>query len=305
MKGLVTKSTGSWYDVLGEDERLYQARLRGKFKNQDLKVTNPIAVGDIVEFEMVEDGSVSITSILPRLNYILRKSPRKTAHAHLLAANIDQAMLVVTISSPRTSTGFIDRFLISAEAFRIPVILVFNKTDLLNDDEMEMRDALTDLYQSLCEEVIHCSALTGENTEHLRAVLKGGKTLLSGHSGVGKSSVINRIAPELHLKTGEISAFSDKGTHTTTFAQMFRLDSDTFIIDTPGIKELGLIDMEKEEIAHYFPEMRALIGDCRFNNCLHVNEPGCAVKASVNEGDIHESRYYNYLGMLEEKDSYR
>ncbi len=305
MKGLVTKSTGSWYDVLGEDERLYQARLRGKFKNQDLKVTNPIAVGDIVEFEMVEDGSVSITSILPRLNYILRKSPRKTAHAHLLAANIDQAMLVVTISSPRTSTGFIDRFLISAEAFRIPVILVFNKTDLLNDDEMEMRDALTDLYQSLCEEVVHCSALTGENTEHLRAVLKGGKTLLSGHSGVGKSSVINRIAPELHLKTGEISAFSDKGTHTTTFAQMFRLDSDTFIIDTPGIKELGLIDMEKEEIAHYFPEMRALIGDCRFNNCLHVNEPGCAVKASVNEGDIHESRYYNYLGMLEEKDSYR
>lgn len=305
MKGLVTKSTGSWYDVLGEDERLYQARLRGKFKNQDLKVTNPIAVGDIVEFEMVEDGSVSITSILPRLNYILRKSPRKTAHAHLLAANIDQAMLVVTISSPRTSTGFIDRFLISAEAFRIPVILVFNKTDLLNDDEMEIRDALTALYQSLCEEVIHCSALTGENTEHLRAVLKGGKTLLSGHSGVGKSSVINRIAPELHLKTGEISAFSDKGTHTTTFAQMFRLDSDTFIIDTPGIKELGLIDMEKEEIAHYFPEMRALIGDCRFNNCLHVNEPGCAVKASVNEGDIHESRYYNYLGMLEEKDSYR
>lgn len=305
MKGLVTKSTGSWYDVLGEDERLYQARLRGKFKNQDLKVTNPIAVGDIVEFEMVEDGSVSITSILPRLNYILRKSPRKTAHAHLLAANIDQAMLVVTISSPRTSTGFIDRFLISAEAFRIPVILVFNKTDLLNDDEMEMRDALTDLYQSLCEEVVHCSALTGENTEHLRAALKGGKTLLSGHSGVGKSSVINRIAPELHLKTGEISAFSDKGTHTTTFAQMFRLDSDTFIIDTPGIKELGLIDMEKEEIAHYFPEMRALIGDCRFNNCLHVNEPGCAVKANVNEGDIHESRYYNYLGMLEEKDSYR
>ncbi len=305
MKGIVTKSTGSWYDVLGENELLYQARLRGKFKNQDLKVTNPIAVGDIVEFEMVEDGSVSITSILPRLNYILRKSPRKTAHAHLLAANIDQAMLVVTISSPRTSTGFIDRFLISAEAFRIPVILVFNKTDLLNDDEMEIRDALTDLYQSLCEEVIHCSALTGENTEHLRAVLKGGKTLLSGHSGVGKSSVINRIAPELHLKTGEISAFSDKGTHTTTFAQMFRLDSDTFIIDTPGIKELGLIDMEKEEIAHYFPEMRALIGDCRFNNCLHVNEPGCAVKASVNEGDIHESRYYNYLGMLEEKDSYR
>lgn len=305
MKGIVTKSTGSWYDLLGEDHQIYRGRLRGKFKTQDLKVTNPIAVGDEVEFEPVGDGSVSITSILPRQNYILRKSPHKTAHAHLLAANIDQAVLVVTIARPRTSTGFIDRFLISAEAFRIPVILVFNKTDLLSDDDLELRDALTMLYQPICEEIVHCSALTGENTDQLQKLLHGKKSLLSGHSGVGKSTVVNRIAPNLHLKTGDISDFSEKGTHTTTFAQMFELDKDTFIIDTPGIKELGLIDMEKEEIAHYFPEMRALLGKCRFHNCLHVNEPGCAVKDSVNDGIIHESRYYNYLGMLEEKDTHR
>ncbi len=305
MKGIVTKSTGSWYDLLSEDRQMYQGRLRGKFKTHELKVTNPIAVGDHVEFELVGDGTVSITSILPRQNYILRKSPHKTAHAHLLAANIDQAVLVVTIARPRTSSGFIDRFLISAEAFRIPVILVFNKTDLLNDDDLELRDALTMLYQPICEEIVHCSALTGENTEQLQNLLHGKKTLLSGHSGVGKSTVVNRIAPNLHLKTGDISDFSEKGTHTTTFAQMFELNKDTFIIDTPGIKELGLIDMEKEEIAHYFPEMRALLGNCRFHNCLHVNEPGCAVKSSVNDGTIHESRYYNYLGMLEEKDTHR
>lgn len=305
MRGKIIKSTGSWYDILTDDGQEFQGRLRGKFKNLELKVTNPVAVGDIVDFDPMEDGSVVITAIQPRENYILRKSPHKTAHAHLIASNIDQAVLIVTIAQPRTSTGFIDRFLVSAEAFRIPVLLVFNKADLLGEEDQVLRDAIADIYESIGVKVISTSVPENLNIDELKKNLEGKISLISGHSGVGKSSLINKIAPNLDLKTGEISDFSNKGTHTTTFAQMFRIAEDTFIIDTPGIKELGLIEMEKEEIAHYFPEMRELIGECRFHNCIHMNEPGCAVKEKVNTGEISEERYYNYLGMLEEKDSHR
>lgn len=305
MRGKIIKSTGSWYDILTDDGQEFQGRLRGKFKNLELKVTNPVAVGDIVDFDPMEDGSVVITAIQPRENYILRKSPHKTAHAHLIASNIDQAVLIVTIAQPRTSTGFIDRFLVSAEAFRIPVLLVFNKADLLGEEDQELRDAIADIYESIGVKVISTSVPENLKIDKLKKNLKGKISLISGHSGVGKSSLINKIAPDLDLKTGEISDFSNKGTHTTTFAQMFRIAEDTFIIDTPGIKELGLIEMEKEEIAHYFPEMRELIGECRFHNCIHMNEPGCAVKAKVEEGEISEERYYNYLGMIEERDTHR
>jgi ribosome biogenesis GTPase len=305
MKGKITKSTGSWYDILDEQGELIKGRLRGKFKHLDLKVTNPIAVGDQVEFEMEEDGRAVITVIAPRTNYIIRKSPHKTAHAHLLASNIDQAVLIATIAQPRTSTGFIDRFMVSAEAFRIPMVLVLNKSDLLSPGDEAVREEITRIYDNIGTQVIHTSVPDQNNLDVFTSCLQGKTSLICGHSGVGKSTLINTIAPWLDLKTSEISDFSNKGTHTTTFAQMFDLGKNTFIIDTPGIKELGLIDLEKEEIAHYFPEMRELLGDCRFHNCLHMNEPGCKVKDQVNEGLISESRYYNYLGMLDEHDSYR
>jgi ribosome biogenesis GTPase len=305
MKGKITKSTGSWYDILDEQGQTIKGRLRGKFKHLELKVTNPIAVGDQVEFEMEEDGRAVITVIVPRSNYIIRKSPHKTAHAHLLASNIDQAVLIATIAQPRTSTGFIDRFMVSAEAFRIPLVLVLNKSDLLSEGEEAVREEITHIYENIGIQVIHTSVPNQKNLDVFISCLQGKTSLISGHSGVGKSTLINTIAPWLDLKTSEISDFSNKGTHTTTFAQMFDLGKNTFIIDTPGIKELGLIDLEKEEIAHYFPEMRELLGDCRFHNCLHMNEPGCKVKDQVNEGLISESRYYNYLGMLDEHDSYR
>jgi ribosome biogenesis GTPase len=305
MKGKITKSTGSWYDILDEQGQTIKGRLRGKFKHLELKVTNPIAVGDQVEFEMEEDGRAVITVIVPRSNYIIRKSPHKTAHAHLLASNIDQAVLIATIAQPRTSTGFIDRFMVSAEAFRIPLVLVLNKSDLLSEGEEAVREEITHIYENIGIQVIHTSVPNQKNLDVFISCLQGKTSLISGHSGVGKSTLINTIAPWLDLKTSEISDFSNKGTHTTTFAQMFDLGKNTYIIDTPGIKELGLIDLEKEEIAHYFPEMRELLGDCRFHNCLHMNEPGCKVKDQVNEGLISESRYYNYLGMLDEHDSYR
>jgi ribosome biogenesis GTPase len=305
MKGKITKSTGSWYDILDEQGELIKGRLRGKFKHLDLKVTNPIAVGDQVEFEMEEDGRAVITVIAPRTNYIIRKSPHKTAHAHLLASNIDQAVLIATIAQPRTSTGFIDRFMVSAEAFRIPMVLVLNKSDLLSPGDEAVREEITRIYENIGTQVIHTSVPDQNNLDVFTSCLQGKTSLICGHSGVGKSTLINTIAPWLDLKTSEISDFSNKGTHTTTFAQMFDLGDNTYIIDTPGIKELGLIDIKKEEVAHYFPEIRELLGDCRFHNCLHMNEPGCAIKDKVNEGLISESRYYNYLGMLDEHDSYR
>ncbi len=301
VKGLVLRSTGSWYDVRDtRDAHIWQCRLKGKFKALGLKVTNPIAVGDYVQFE-VEDETQNfgiIHEILPRENYVVRQSVHKAAFAHLIAANVDQAILIATLVFPRTSLGFIDRFLVAIESFRIPGVLIFNKQDLLNDNMKDFQSELMELYTSLGYTCLATTAIGGGGLEEFADLLKGKVSLLSGHSGVGKSTLVNAIAPNLDIKTQEVSTFANKGVHTTTFAEMFELEKDTFIIDSPGIKELGLSDMKPEEISHYFPEMRDLLNQCRFNNCQHINEPGCAVKDAVSEGGIALSRYESYLSMV-------
>jgi ribosome biogenesis GTPase len=305
--GLVIRSTGSWYDIRNEDGHIYKGRLKGKFKIMGLKVTNPIAVGDRVQFEVedVTENTAIITHIEPRTNYIIRQSVHKTAHGHILAANIDQAVRLATLAMPRTSLGFIDRFLVTAEAFRIPTTIVFNKTDILNDEGLEFQQTIIELYEKIGYHCLETAATEGNGVEAFRSLLDHKITLLSGHSGVGKSSLVNAISPSLNLRTNEVSTFANKGVHTTTFAEMFELAPNTYIIDTPGIKELGLSDIAKEEISHYFPEMRDRLNQCRFNNCLHVNEPGCAVKAAVGEGAIADSRYMSYLSMLDGGDNRR
>lgn len=307
MKGQVYRSTGSWYDVKGEDGITYQSRLRGKFKQEGIKVNNPIAVGDFVEVipDEQHENSGLITEIKNRENYIIRKSTRKNGFSHILAANVDQALLLATVSFPRTSQGFIDRFLVSAESFRIPALVIFNKKDLLNEKELDKTLDLCAMYDHIGYEADLISAQTEEGLETIKKHLRGKTTLIAGHSGVGKSTLLNKLIPGLAQKTGEVSTFANKGTHTTTFAEMFEVDADTKIIDTPGIKELGLVDMEASEISHYFPEMRQYIGECRFNNCLHVNEPGCKVIEALEEGEIFEERYMSYLSMLQDYDSHR
>ncbi|GAB4045801.1 ribosome small subunit-dependent GTPase A [Spirosoma litoris] len=306
-KGLVIRSTGSWYDVRNADGHIYQGRLKGKFKIKGLKVTNPIAVGDRVAFEVEDEAenTVVITDIDTRENYIIRQSVHKTAHGHILAANLDQAVLLATLAMPRTSLGFIDRFLVSAESFRIPTTIVFNKSDILSEEGLATQQEIMDLYEQIGYNCLATSATEGEGVDTFRQLLDHKVTLLSGHSGVGKSSLVNAIAPELNLRTSEVSSFANKGVHTTTFAEMFELSPDTFIIDTPGIKELGLMDTSKEEVSHYFPEMRDRLNQCRFHNCLHFNEPGCAIKEAVAEGEIAESRYMSYLSMIEGGDNRR
>lgn len=272
-----------------------------------LKVTNPIAVGDRVKFEVedVTENTAIVTDIEPRTNYIIRQSVHKTAHGHILAANIDQAVMLATLAMPRTSLGFIDRFLVTAEAFRISTTIVFNKTDILNEEGLDFQQTIIELYEKIGYRCLETSAIEGNGVDTFRQLLDHKITLLSGHSGVGKSSLVNAISPDLNLRTNEVSTFANKGVHTTTFAEMFELAPNTYIIDTPGIKELGLVDMAKEEISHYFPEMRDRLNQCRFNNCLHVNEPGCAVKDAVGEGEIAESRYMSYLSMLDGGDNRR
>ncbi|UTA70332.1 ribosome small subunit-dependent GTPase A [Emticicia sp. 21SJ11W-3] len=294
------RSTGSWYEVRTEQGNILQCRLKGKFKIKDLKVTNPIAVGDKVAFDLESETENTgiIYDILARENYIIRQSVHKTAHGHLIATNLDQAILIATLTFPRTSLGFIDRFLVTAESFRIPTILVFNKLDILVDEAIAYQEELANLYESLGYQCVFTSATNNIGVDTFRNLLNGKVSLLSGHSGVGKSTLINAIAPDLDLRTSEISTFANKGVHTTTFAEMFEISPDTFIIDSPGIKELGLADMEKEEISHYFPEMREKLGKCRFHNCLHIDEPKCAVKDAVIEGTIAESRYNSYLSMV-------
>ncbi|OZI08709.1 ribosome small subunit-dependent GTPase A [Siphonobacter sp. BAB-5385] len=306
-QGLVIRSTGSWYDVRDEEGHIWQARLKGKFKIKGLKTSNPLAVGDRVtmDIENENENTAIITHIEDRENYIARASVHKTSQAHLLAANLDQAVLIVTLDFPRTSLGFIDRFLVSAESFRIPVVIVFNKQDIFDEEGREQHQPIMDMYTELGYGTLRTSALTGEGMDELRASLKGKVSLVSGHSGVGKSTLVNTIAPDLDLRTSEVSTFANKGVHTTTFAEMFELESGTFIIDTPGIKELGLIDMEPAEISHYFPEMRELLNECRYHNCLHLNEPACAVRNAVEEGTIAMSRYHSYLGMLQGDDNRR
>lgn len=297
--GLVMRSTGSWYEVRTTEGSILQCRLKGKFKIKDLKVTNPIAVGDKVAYDLENETENTgiIYDILPRENYIIRKSVHKTAHGHLLASNIDQAVLIVTLTFPRTSLGFIDRFLVSAESFRIPTVLVFNKLDVLTEEQVAYQEELADLYEGMGYRCLFTSATNNIGVDAFEEVLEGKVSLIAGHSGVGKSTLVNTIAPDLDLPTSEISTFANKGVHTTTFAEMFEISPGTFIIDSPGIKELGLADIEKEEISHYFPEMRELLGECRFHNCMHIDEPKCAVKDAVVEGTIAESRYASYLSM--------
>lgn len=307
-RGLIMRSTGSWYDVRSETNgELLKGRLRGKHKLLQLKVTNPVTVGDYVHYVMenISERTVAITEILDRDNYIVRKSPHKTAHAHLLAANLDQALLVATLVFPRTSLGFIDRFLVSAESFRIPAVIVFNKSDLLNQEGLGYQTELCQLYEKLGYTCIQISAEHDPDLNALENLLSNRKTLISGHSGVGKSTLVNRLSPGLRLRTSEVSKFANKGVHTTTFAEMFEIRQNTFIIDTPGIKELGLADIAPEEISHYFPEMRELLNNCRYHNCSHTSEPGCAVLAKVENGQIALSRYQGYLSMLSGQDNRR
>lgn len=308
MKGRVIKSTGSWYTVNAEGKYI-QARLKGKFKQQDLKLTNPIAVGDWVELD-VEPGQETavIRSILPRENYVIRKSTRNQHFSHIIASNLDQAMLIITMEQPRTSTGFIDRFLVSTESFRIPAILVVNKMDLLQSKKKgkEWLENLHEIYDPLDIPVIEISAQSDQDLSSLfQELLRGKSTLIAGHSGVGKSTLLNKLVPKARQNTQEISKFSSKGVHTTTFAELFELDGGGDLIDTPGIKEFGILDIEENELSHYFPEMRAYLGHCKFHNCRHVNEPGCVVLEKLEEGEIHPSRYRSYLNMLEEEESHR
>ena len=302
MEGIVLRSTGSFYDVLTADGQKIVCKVRGKIRLEGIKESNPVAVGDRVAFDLDHDIG-AITEILPRTNHILRQSVKKTAHAHVLAANVDQAFLVVTLAMPRTSLGFIDRFLVSAESYRIPQTLVFNKKDLLTPDEQEYQEALMDLYRRIGVGVIAVSALNDDVAE-LRELLAGKTTLIAGHSGVGKSTLLNRIEPTINQRVGEISGYSEKGTHTTTFAEMFVIGPNTYVIDTPGIKEWGLVDMNEQELSDYFPEMRERRLDCKFGSrCLHISEPKCAVIPAVERNEIPPSRYESYLSMLSGRDN--
>jgi ribosome biogenesis GTPase / thiamine phosphate phosphatase len=300
MNGVVIKSTGSWYNVLTKNEGIIDCRIKGKFRIQGIKTTNPIAVGDNVEFELEDDGRGVIHKIEERKNYIIRKSINLSKQSHIIAANVDQAFLIVTLALPRTSAGFIDRFLLTAEAYHIPTNIIFNKADLFENDKdllKELNDFMA-IYEKIGYKCYKVSATEKKDIQILRDITKDKITLISGHSGVGKSTLVNAMDDSLNLKIGEISDAHFKGKHTTTFAEMHPLKYGGFIIDTPGIKELGLVDMEKEEISNYFPEMRALKNQCKFNNCLHINEPKCAVIAAVERGEIAVSRYNSYLGIM-------
>lgn len=299
MQGVVIKSTGSWYTVLSDGNTI-ECRIKGVFRIKGIKSTNPIAVGDHVDYEMEADGRGVIHAISDRKNYIIRKSINLSKQSHILAANVDQAMLVVTLAFPRTSAGFIDRFLLTAEAYHIPTKIIFNKVDLFSKDEIlmnELNDFIA-VYEKIGYPCYKVSATEKTDIENLRALTKGKTTLIAGHSGVGKSTLVNAMDANLDLKVGEISDAHNKGKHTTTFAEMHPLTYGGFIIDTPGIKELGLVDMEKEEIGDYFPEMHKIKDQCKFNNCIHLNEPKCAVIAAVENGEIALSRYTSYVGII-------
>ena len=301
MKGLVYKSTGSWYILRDPSGRSWNARTKGVLKLEDITSTNPVAVGDWVDFEIESDaqGTALIDQILPRHNYINRQSPRHKHQHHIVAANLDQTVLVVTLREPRTSQGFIDRFLVAAEMYHVKPVLVFNKSDLYRAKELQLFEALRDMYRPLGYPVLLVSAEKQEGLDELNAVLKDKTTLMSGHSGVGKSSLLNVLFPGMNRKTQDVSGWSGKGQHTTTFAEMFDLPQGGKIIDTPGMREFGIVDLSKQELSHYFPEMKDLIQQCQFNNCLHSNEPGCAIKAAVNQGMIHEDRYVSYRTILD------
>ena len=298
MHGLVIKNTGSWYTVLTDDGQLLQCKVKGNFRLKGIRSTNPVAVGDRVTV----DGEGWITDIDDRRNYIIRKSINLSKQSHIIAANVDQALLVVTVNYPQTSTTFIDRFLASAEAYRVPVILVFNKADLLTDDEARYQQMLITLYQTVGYECRVISAETGEGVDELKTLLPDKITLLSGNSGVGKSTLINRLVPGVNLRTAEISDAHNTGQHTTTFSEMIRLEGGGWVVDTPGIKGFGTFDMEPEELTSYFKEIFRFSQDCRFSNCTHTHEPGCAVLKALEDHYISQSRYQSYLSMLNDKD---
>lgn len=311
-KGIVVKSTGSWYTVKTDEGNLIESRIKGNLRLKGIRSTNPIAVGDHVELtESNEDSNVIgqtvgfIHKILPRTNYIIRKAPNLSKESHIIAANIDQAFLIVTIQYPETTTTFIDRFLVSAEAYRIPCHLIFNKIDLYNEEQTTYMNSLIEIYENAGYQCLKISAINKTGFDELKLMMTNKTNVFSGHSGVGKSTVINSMQPNMNIKTGIISEAHFSGKHTTTNSEMYELDFGGYIIDTPGIKGFGMLEMEKEEISHYFPEMFKLLDGCQYYNCTHTHEPQCAVKKSVEEGKIAQSRYSSYLGLLEGEEKYR
>ena len=298
MEGRVMKSTGSWYEVLGADGKKYNCRLQGKLRLEEIKENNPITIGDRVEL-LMDQNDFSITEIKPRDNHILRQSVKKVSHSQVLAANVDQVLLLATLKHPRTSLGFIDRFLVSAESFRIPQLLVFNKKDLFSPEDESVVNSLQRVYSTIGVTLLTISAKDDEEIESIKSLLANKTTLVAGHSGVGKSTLLNRLSTQIKQSVREVSDFTDKGTHTTTFAEMFTIDSNTFVIDTPGIKEWGLVEMEQQELSDYFPEMRELRLACKFGSrCLHLTEPKCRVRRAVEEGTVSVSRYNSYVSMV-------
>lgn len=303
MQGLVIRNTGSWYTVRTGDGQLLDCKVKGNFRIKGIRSTNPVAVGDMVDITLQPDGQTGLISqILDRRNYIIRKASNLSKQSHIIAANVDLAVLVVTVAHPETSTTFIDRFLASAEAYRVPVLLCFNKIDTLSEDESHYMEMMQTLYTQLDYPCLGCSALTGEGIDRLLEQLQGKTTLLSGNSGVGKSTLLNRLVPDAQVRTAEISATHDMGQHTTTFSQLFDLPGGGALIDTPGIKGFGTFDMERTEVSHYFREIFQVSSNCKYGDCTHTHEPGCAVLQAVEEHHIALSRYQSYLSMLDDKD---
>ena len=301
-QGTVVRSSGSVYGVRTAAGALIDCRVKGNFRLKGIRSTNPVAVGDHVKFDVRDDGTAYIVDILERKNYIVRKASNLSKQSHILAANLDLCFLIVTVSHPTTATTFVDRFLAAAEAYRVPVVLVFNKVDLYNDAEREELDYLTALYESIGYKCLQTSALSGSGIDSLKEMMRGKVSLLAGNSGVGKSSLVNAVAPEIAARVGEISKTHDTGMHTTTYTEMFEFMPGSYIVDTPGVKGFGTYDMEVEEISHYFVEFFELSKDCKYGNCTHTHEPGCAVLAALERGEIAPSRYQSYLSMLEDKE---
>ena len=301
MHGLVIRNTGSWYQVKTDDGRLIDCKIKGNFRLKGIRSTNPVAVGDRVDIVLNNEGTAFITSIDDRKNYIVRRSSNLSKQSHIIAANLDQCFLVVTVNYPETSTIFIDRFLATAEAYRVPVSLIFNKVDRYNDDELRYLDGLVNLYEYIGYPCYKVSAVRGEGIDEIRSLLDHRVTLFSGNSGVGKSTLINAIHPDFQARTGEISEYHNKGMHTTTFSEMFEIGEEGYLIDTPGIEGFGTFDMSQEEVGHYFKEIFQYSAQCKYGNCTHVHEPGCAVRKAVEEHLISESRYLSYLNILEDE----
>ena len=301
MRALVYKSTGSWYTVKDEQGKFRNARIKGIFKIDGITSTNPISVGDevLIEEEIESENSVIISEIFPRRNYINRQSPRHKYQQHIIAANVDQSVLVATLKEPKTSQGFIDRFLVACEMYHVPAVIVFNKADLHKSKELEKYNEWKQMYEAIGYKVMLLSVTNNTGIDEVKEILKNKTSLMSGHSGVGKSSFINIICPDLTIKTQDVSGWSGKGLHTTTFAEMYDLSFGGKIIDTPGMREFGMVNLSKQELSHYFPEMRDRLNDCQFNNCMHINEPGCAIKKAVEAGEINENRFFSYYNILE------